>query len=250
MNKVVIFTIVLAAAIVASLGIFFDRNIEEITKEMVEAIGSQVVGSRVQVEDVQLSLTEGIGHMSGITVANPQGFSDRSLFALGGIKVKLDTKSLTEDVYIVDLILIDSVLVLAEWVGGSSNIQALLDGMDSNSAGGDDSREKVGSEILFEVKEVSFTNGTVQLKSDIFGETVITLPDFTVLDLGASSDGLAPDRLVTAIVMELALQVKETVEGQLRELTKERALYKLKERIKGKALEGVEKLKKLLGPGI
>ena len=76
------------------------------------------------------------------------------------------------------------------------------------------------------------------------------MPDFTVRDLGTSTDGLTPDRLGTTIVMELALQVKETVDGKIRELTKKRALYKLKERIKGKGLAGMEKLKKLLGSGI
>ena len=243
--------IVLTVAIAtACIGIFVARNVDGIAKEMVEAIGSQVTGSRVQVADLQLSLTEGTGHLSGLTVANPEGFSHGNLFALGSIKVNIDIESLTKDVYVVELISIDSVRVLAEWVGSSSNVQVLLNAMGSHSKGGGGSSKEVGAEILLAVKEISFANGSVHLKSDVFGETTITLPDFIVRDLGTARDGMTPERLGAAIATQLAFQVKGVVDNQLRELAKEAVLDKLKKRVKGKALEGVEKLKKLFGSGI
>ena len=248
MNKISIVAILLVVAIVtAGIGIFLARNVDGIAKEMFEGIGSQVTGSRVQVGDLQISLTEGVGLVSDLTVANPKGFSGGNLFAVGSIMVDIDIRSLVNSVYVIELISIDGARVLAEQEGRNSNIQALLDGMTTGAEANDASSEKVGGEILLAVKKVSFTNGSVQLKSDVFGETSITLPDFTVRDLGTSTDGMTPEQLGEAIAMQLAFQVKDEVVKELRELAKEAALDKLKEQISGKALEGLEDLKRLFG---
>ncbi|SVE28309.1 uncharacterized protein METZ01_LOCUS481163, partial [marine metagenome] len=146
MNKTGVVAIVLVVAIViAGISIFVARNIDGMAKEMVEAIGSQVTGSRVQVGDLKLSLTEDAGLVSDLTVANPKGFSGGNLFALGSIMVDIDTRSLGNSVFVIESISIDGARVLAEQEGSNSNIQVLLDGMGTGAEAGDASSEKVGS---------------------------------------------------------------------------------------------------------
>ena len=240
-------TLILVVAIVAGVGILVVRNIDGIVKEMIEVVGSQVTGSRVRVAGLKIDLSEGVVSVSGLTVANPKGFSDRNIFSLGNIIVDIETGSLSKNVYVIELISIDGILVFAEQVGSTNNIQALLQVVHSGAEPGGLSSEGVSVEILLAVNEISFRDASVSLDSDLFGETSLKLPDFSVYDLGTPTEGLTPKQLASAITMRLAFKAKDRVAKELRELAKQKAISKIKQKIGERTLEGVEKLQRLFG---
>lgn len=246
MNKAavgVVAVIVVAAAIGG--GLYLKQNIDGIVKDLIETVGTETTGTSVKLAGVKLDLTEGAGVISGMTVANPEGFSTNSLFSVNSINIAIEPESFTSEVYIIDDIAIDGAKVLAEQVGGGTNIQALLNNMDTaeEPVGGD--ATGTSEEPRLGVRRINFTNGNLHLKSDIFGERTLSMPDFTVSDIGTSGKGLTPDELGTEIAKELLVQVKDAVKDEISDLASDAAKAKLKEQIGEKATEGLNKLKGL-----
>ena len=246
MSKVAAFVVLTSiVTIVVGVGVFVTRNIDEIVREMIEAVGSKVVGSEVRVADLKLDLTKGEGFLSGLTVANPKGFSGGNIFSLNRVSIDIDTGSLFDNVYVIESISVNGIRVLVEQAGSKNNIQALLDLMPDEAESGRASSQKVGNEISLAVSEIVFRDTNVQLDSDVFGENSLTLPDYSLYNLGTPVDGITPEQLATAIAMELAFKVKDAIVGELREFAKQKALSRIKQQIAEKALEGAENLKRL-----
>ena len=95
MGKVVAGIVVVIILAVAGAGVYLMQNIDGIVKDLVEQVGTETTGTEVRVADVSINLGEGSATLSGLTVANPPGFSAEPLFSLGSIKVAIDTASLT-----------------------------------------------------------------------------------------------------------------------------------------------------------
>ena len=251
MNKLAITVVVILVLLAGAggAGYFLLGNINGLVKELIETVGSDSLNSEVKVAKVDIKLTEGAGHLSGLTVANPQGFSAESLFSMDGVGLSIDTGSLTEDVYVIKEISIDGAKILAEQTGRTTNLQALLDSIDSGSEGGNGSES--GSDttetpnIKLAVDKISFTNGAVTLRSDVLGEKQFTLPELTMREIGTRENGLSPDELGEAITKALLKEVKDAVMDEVEDLAKEAAKAKLREKIGDRAADGLEKLKGL-----
>ncbi|MBT4162480.1 MAG: hypothetical protein HOC70_02305 [Gammaproteobacteria bacterium] len=247
MNRTIVgVAVVVVIAAIAGVGIYISQSLDGVVKNAIETVGTESTGTKVVVKDVKLSLSEGAGVVSGLTVANPTGFSAEKLFVMDSILVDIDPASLVEEVYIIDTIAIDGARVLAEQVGGGTNIQALMNGMSSEASGsGEGEGDEEGQEVQLAVREISFTNGNLDLRSDVLGERTLTLPDFTLKDLGSAEQGLTPDELGAEIATELLGQVKDAVMDEISDLAREAAMVKLKEKVGEKAAAGLDKLKGL-----
>ena len=230
--------VVLIAAIAGAV-FYVSQNIDGFVKQQIEVIGSDTVGSQVLVDDLKLNLRDGSGKMSGLSIANPEGFSVDKLFRMGSIDIAIDPASLTRDVYVIRAINVDGAAVLAEQVGGGTNLQAMMNQLNKKQA--QHTTETTGQEIYLAVDNVNFTNGSVALRSDVFGERTLTIPDFTLTRLGTAEQGLTPDQLGQEIATQLIGQVRDAVEDELRSLAVEAARDKVKEKLD----EGLDKLKGL-----
>lgn len=248
MNKASIGNGIGVLLVLAGLGYFVSQNIDGAVKELIETIGNETIGTEVSVADVKLSLSDGTGVVSGMTVANPESFSPGPLFSIDSIMIDIDPASLTEDVYVIESISVHGANVLAEQVGDGTNIQSLMNGMEPSAEDGEGaSGGSDADEVRLVVQEIAFTKGNIQLKSDVFGERTLALPDFTVRNLGSREEGLTPDELGRAVAWEMVGQVKVSVVEELQGLAIEAAREKLKEKIDKKLGEGIDKLKDLFG---
>jgi hypothetical protein len=245
-NKAVIAGIVLVV-IAAAIGgaIYLRQNLDGMVKDVIEQVGTETTGTAVKVGGVQLSLTDGAGTITGLSIANPAGYSPASLFSMDSIGIDIDPATLAEDVIVIESIVIDGARVLAEQVGSSTNIQTLMDGMNAGSddAGGSDAANTTGPKLA--VQQIQFTNGNLNLKSDVFGERTLTLPDFTLRNLGSTEQGLTPEELGTEIATELLGQVKDAVMDNISDLARDAAKAKLKEKLGEQAEKSLNKLKGL-----
>ena len=239
--------LVIVAAIGA--GIFLSQNVDAYVEAMIERVGTESVGTRVAVQDLELKLAEGSGRISGLTVANPQGFSADSLFRMAGIDITIDPASLTRDVYVIKSINIDGAFVLAEQVGGGTNLQALRNNMEQSQGSDTATQNSPAEDVRLAVGKVAFTNGSVALRSDVFGERTLTLPNFTLTDLGTPEKGLTPTELGEQISRQLVAQVTEAVKDELSELARDAAAEKIKEKLGEVTEEGMKKLKGLFSKG-
>jgi hypothetical protein len=58
--------------------------------------GTEIVGTRVRVDSVDIELAAGRGTIRGVRVANPEGYSDADAISLAEIELAIDARSLRE----------------------------------------------------------------------------------------------------------------------------------------------------------
>ena len=167
MNKFITGFIVFLVIAVVGASVYLMQNLDGIVKNMIEEVGTEVTNTQVRVKEVKLSLAEGRVTLSGLTVANPAGFSSESLFTLDNISVSIDTASLTEPVYLIKDISVDGVHVLAEQKGTTTNVQEFMDGMpEPGDAGEGGDTGSDGADIKLAIIRIDFSGGTMELRSD------------------------------------------------------------------------------------
>ena len=72
---------------------------DQIIKEAVVRAGPEVTGTEVSLDSASLSLINGSGSLTGLKVANPEGYKSPEAFSLGAISMKVDTDSIGSEEY-------------------------------------------------------------------------------------------------------------------------------------------------------
>ncbi len=222
--KVVIGVVVVLVLAVAGAGVFLLQNLDGIVKDLIEDIGTEVVGQKVSVADVKVNLAEGSASISGLSVANPPGFSAEPVFSLGNIKVAIDTGSITGPVYVINEISVSDVSVLAEQKGTSTNVQTLLDGMPQSEGGEASASESAaGSDVLLAINQVNFANGSMELRSDQFENQKVKLSRLNLRNLGTPENGLTPEEVGAEVANQLVDQITDAVTDAIAQYAKKEA---------------------------
>src|SRR5512135_2645542 len=101
-------------------------NLDWIVKRAIEHYGSAAAKTAVRVGSVSIRLRSGEGAIKKLTVANPRGFSSDPVLALGLVSMKIEPRSVTKNVIVIDSIRIAGTRILYETdSAGGSNIDAL-----------------------------------------------------------------------------------------------------------------------------
>jgi len=159
---------------------------------------------------VKINLGEGKVSISGLTAANPDGYSSGNLFELEGIEVDLDLSSLGEDVLVISSIRIQNPKMIFEGdATGGSNMQTLIENMESGSAGGGGSGESSAGDsapLLMIIDTFEFSGADVHATSELKpGETMdLKLPPIKMKGIGRSQGGVTADVVGKEITSELA----------------------------------------------
>jgi hypothetical protein len=231
-NKVVVGVVVVLVLAVAGAGVYLLQNLEGIVKSLIEEIGTETVGQKVSVADVKIKLGEGSASISGLTVANPPGYSNEPVFSLDNISVSIDAGSITGPVYVINEISVDGVSVLAEQKGVSTNVQALLDGMPSTEGGeAAPAESSAGSDVLLAIGKVNFANGSMELRSDQFENQKVELKRLNLRNLGTPENGLTPEQIGYEVTNQLVDQIKDAVTDAIAQYAKKEAEKKVREKI-------------------
>lgn len=91
MRKVLLISLGAIIVIVAAAAYFTFTNLDSIVKGLIEEFGSEAAGTKVQVGEVDISLSKGKATIKKLTVANPPGYSPNPVIALGQISIEIDT---------------------------------------------------------------------------------------------------------------------------------------------------------------
>ncbi len=266
--KKIIFAIIVIIVIAIAGAIFYVlSNLDAIVKATIEEFGSEVVKTSVQVEEVEVRLTEGVAAISGLTVANPEGFSLPQAFSLGEILVDINLEKTSKE-----LIAIDAVHIVAPQVfyeinaGRNGSLNMLKDNLgvsDSASAGtsaGSEPAEGSASAPLrldiarFEFKDASLHAKVVPLKDETYD---LKLPVLVLTDLKGTPEQLSRqvlDRLIDHARKEIQRQgldkelaeIKAKAQQRIDE-EKAKLEQKADDRVEEEKQQAQDKLKNLLG---
>jgi hypothetical protein len=185
-----------AVVVVAIIGgvVFLASNLDGLVKKAIETAGSEVAGVKVTVGDVKISLTEGKASISGLSVANPAGFSTPTAFTLGQISVAIDTGSVTGNPVVIKDVSVAKPEVTYEMAGSGSNIDAIQKNVAAKTGGGDkkaaDKPAKGGDEKKLIIDRLAVSGGTVTLATAVPGvKGSAPLADIVLTGIGRKSGG-------------------------------------------------------------
>lgn len=217
-----------------------------IVRAGVNSFAPKLTQTKVELHGAQISPFTGSGSLSGLTVGNPEGFSDNPAFYLGKVQVKVKPFSIFGDYIEIEEIIIDQPEFLYETKLVDSNIKQLLKNIEAfTGSGGKEPTTESGQPIKFIVKKFRLTNGTARLGVGP-AALPVPLPPISMDNLGVDKGGITPDELagemmknvlggIVSATGKAALQAGSTVGANAADAA-------------GKAVKGAgEGIKKLFG---
>jgi len=137
MNRKLLFAFLFVVLAGAVLIFFFGSKILNSSVQAgVESFGPKLTKTDVRLERVDLSVFSGKGKLSGLSVDNPEGFSEGQVFSLGMIDVHMEPASVFRETVVINRLHIQEPLIHYERKLDTSNLQTLLDNI-KDATGGD-----------------------------------------------------------------------------------------------------------------
>ena len=230
--------IVLAALLVLLLTLGFGvyyllSNLDSIVKAAIEHYGSEATQTTVQVNKVQIELTDGSGSIRGLTVGNPQGFEAPLVFSLGEISTQIDLKSLSEDVFVIDHIVVRAPEVFFELNSkGNNNLEALKKNLapGASKASGTPA-SKSGSDPKMIIRKVLFEGGNIEASVVPLNKKYsLKLPKIEMTNLGGKN-GATPDQIAEQALNKLTEQAMTEVKKKGLDQYKDKLQDEVNERV-------------------
>jgi len=231
--------LVLVAGIVVWQAI---SNIDSIVADVIENVGSDVVGTEVAVSNVEIDLKGGKATISGLTIENPEGFSNKYIFSMDDVAVDIELASLGKSPIVINEILIRQPKVFFEVDKNNvSNMDVLLKNMENE----DSSKEKKeeargdGGEIEFIIKKFRFDGGNLSVQNSAEPDKNIDqkLPVIAMDNLGAAQGGATGQEIAREMIRSLTSQVAIAAiragVGKAAEKEKEKLMDRASDNIKG-----------------
>lgn len=235
MKKVIFGGIAAVVVIGVAVAIYYVlSNLNALVAEAIEEHGSNATETRVSVSGVDISLREGRGSISGLRVANPDGFNARDAFSLGDITVDIDLGSVREDPVIIEEVRIRQPEVNVEFTeAGKSNLDELRGRIDTGGGGSGESSG--GSAKNIRIKKFVFESGRVEVDATALGidKQTVDLPEIYLENVGGRN-GAPPDQIAKLILGEVARQVtSEMANSQVNKLIEDQLGGSLTDKAKG-----------------
>jgi hypothetical protein len=231
-----ILMIVLAILLLIGGGLLYlSTQLNAIVADLIESQGSAVTGSSVRVSGVAINLRDADASISGLAVANPDGFGGGSAIDLGNFSVRIDPASVTSDTIVLQEVTVSDAHMNLLQRGTGSNLQTLLKNMQGSSGGGADSADTgAAKKLIIDRFTLKGTRATVSIP-DLQQEREISLPDIVLTDIGRASNGATASAVARQILEPVLEKALSTAAAQS---LKERANDELND-AKDQLLKGV-----------
>lgn len=253
MKKIVIALLVLLVAIGGFIYVGLS-GLDGFIDEQLETQGSKITQTRVNVEQVETQLTNAKVSITGLSIANPQGYSDQNAFSMNAIRLDLGTS--TQEPYVIEELLVDSPTVLYEVdKQGKANLIVLKENVQSALPQSEKPQESTSNEAtpLMQVNKITVKD--VKLMLDIaaldLGELPLekrqyemTLPTFYADAIGVP-DGIPANQLGAAVVNAMLDNLIKEGKNKVKDIVADKAKEKLNEEKDKLAEKAKEKLKSL-----
>lgn len=196
----------------------------------IAVVGSRVLGTSVEVDSALVSPLTGSGSISGLRIANVEGFDSEYAFQLQEVSVELDIGTVFSDVVVVNSVVISEPQITYERTLRRDNIRAL---MDNISTGGVDSSTATESESARRIVIREFLMADSQLNLVAASiEAPVALPDIALSNIGEESNAATVAEAMRQILSAVSQSIlntdppvldmiRENVENRLQEQVEE-----------------------------
>lgn len=229
-KKVFIGLVVLVIAAV----IAFVMSINTVAKTAIEAGGSRALGTDVSVSSVNVSLLSQSVRIEGLTIANPEGFTEPTFLSVGAFDVKAE--DLMGDPIIINSILLNGTKMNVEISEKGNNVKVLTRNMKASekSAASSDAPADSGAGKKLVIRDLKITGTSVSATLPGVGTQEQNLPDIHMTNLGTEEQAIEPPEAVRRVMAKLNEAALEASQGNLKDQIKQ----KLQEKLGGSADEG------------
>lgn len=182
------------------------RSIDTIAKRAIERGGTYATGVETTVDSADVGVFAGTFRMSGLEIANPQGYKSPHFLDLGegGVSVSYDT--LSQPIVTLPELTIQDVELYLDKSGGKANYAVILDNLKRFESG-DKPAEPAGegSGKKFVIDLVSIEGVQVHLAgvpglSLAMGDVAVTVPKIELTGVGSQDGGMTMPELINLIV--------------------------------------------------
>ena len=229
MKKIILSLVLLIIVAIAGGVYYVMSNLDDLIKEAIETYGSQATQTAVRVDSVKLKLADGSGGISGLTIANPKGFTFPNAFSLGETRLGIDLQSLQQEPYVINEIAVIAPEIYVEVDKDNNtnlnvlknNLMASLPASEEAAAAAAEPEGTAAVEPRLIVRKVTFSNGLIKAKIAALDnkEYKLKLPSIEMIDLGGSK-GLTPTELTSEVISRLSdhasKQVKQKIKDELK----------------------------------
>lgn len=200
----------LLVGLVTATAITLYMSLGTIVSDMVESNGSEMLGTAVTVEHVEVKPFEGYLSLRGLAVKNPREFKAENIFTLAEMTIRLDMSTIRDELIRVHLLSLVEPRIYYELEFPEGNNLATLgrsiDAYNKRNGGRDtDStaettadNEDDGPRLIiseFEMLGAQFRSGT-NVQSPVLSK----FPDFRIQNIGADSGGATPAEVAKYIL--------------------------------------------------
>jgi len=211
------------AVVILFLLLVITLSLDGMVKSGIERNGSDLLQTRVTVDNVNISLFNGSGTINGFSVQNPENYSDESALYIEEASIKIDITSLLSDRIIVNEIKLNNPEVFFEQKGFGINLKTLSDNMDIDSQ-----ETPEDSEANLIIDHLKISEGKIIVNSTLNRDqtTEVSLTDLTINDIGRDGNNTVKQSVKEILrplfqkAIEDALKsgVTEQIEDKVRDL--------------------------------
>lgn len=181
--------VLIALVVVGVVVLYFSLN--SIIKNVVQTQGSKATGVATTLNSVNLNPFAGALSLNEFDLANPEGFTNPTLFSLGeaDVQIQLGT-AISGDEVVIDHIYIDGAEVVVAFENGKLNVQELQRLIKENAGPADDAETPAEDEPAAEgeakgilIKDMKITNTKVRGEISLIPGTPPVAIDFFIADI-------------------------------------------------------------------
>ena len=213
-SKVVGIGAATAAVLIVVAIIYLWSSLDSLVEAAIEKYGSQATQTQVSVAAVKLSLGSGEGSTEGLEVNSPAGCSRKQLFTLGMITVAIEPETITDEVIVINKIIIKAPQVFYEINDkGESNVDALKKNLQQSSKSSEKSETTDGKEVKLIIRKLVIESGEIDARIAAMGEKNLSanLPRIELTDIGKKSGGATPAEVAEKVADVLIKKVGPAV---------------------------------------
>ena len=216
MKKFLIVGVILIVAVVGVGAYVLMSSLDSAIKTAVEQIGSDATGTKVSLNEVEISPTSGHGALRGFRMTNPKGFAEGDAFKFDEVSVTIDVLTIFSDPVVIKEVVIAKPEITYAIGDGSSNVDEIEKNVndyagaeDSGSGGGSSEGPKLIIENLY------MRDGTVMVSAPAMTDETLSapLPDIHLTDIGKDGGGATPGEVASQAMAAIADSAKQAVQS-------------------------------------
>ncbi|WFB36887.1 hypothetical protein P3T73_03810 [Kiritimatiellota bacterium B12222] len=214
--KKFLFVLLMLVVVVVAVVFVFLQKLDGIVENAIETKGTEALGQKVSVAAVNIELKNGMGEISGLTIANPEGFADPDAFQMDLIRLAIDVKSISKNPVVLNELIIEAPVVSLEiQEDGSSNLDEIIahlkaqnakqEAQPTPTATAEAEKAPTAEDLLIAIGTLKIAGVELSLRHPKFGDEPkeFVLPDISLKNVGGD-EGITALGLTEVVVESIA----------------------------------------------